>query len=367
MKLLDNSKRIIIKIGSSLMANEEEKHHAWLDSLADDIAAITKKHEIIIVSSGAVALGRRVLKFDKKILQLHEKQAAAAAGQGLLMQLYRESFKKHNIATAQILLTLEDSENRRRYLNARNTLETLFEHNVVPVINENDTVATSELRFGDNDRMAAIVAQMVNADLLILFSDVDGLYNMNPKQHKDAKHIDEVHEITEDVEKMAGGTGSYISSGGMITKIAAAKIAVSSGCHTVVADGTLKNPLKHLLDGGKHTKFISKETPLGARKRWILNSLNIKGSVVIDQGAVIALYEGKSLLPAGIREVKGVFEEGDTISILDSEGKEIARGITHFSKDEAIKIIGKPSKQFELILGYPARDELIHRNDLVVI
>lgn len=366
---IKKNKRIVIKIGSALLVDNEtgKVNSAWLTSLVDDVALLIKSgKEVIIVSSGAVALGRQNLKVGTKKLKLEEKQAAAACGQLALVGAYSKALEKHEFSAAQILLTIEDSENRRRYLNAKNTLETLLAAKIVPVINENDTVATAEIRFGDNDRLAARVAEMMGADLLILFSDVDGLYTANPKADKNARHISKIEAIDRKIEAMADGVGSEVSSGGMITKIAAAKIATTSGCSTIIALGTVKNPIKNLLDGGKHSLFTSTISPHGARKRWIAHSLNVSGELHIDDGAVRALKKGNSLLPAGVTKVKGEFERGDAVLIIDKSGKTVARGLTAYSASDARKIIGKKTTDIEKILDYSGRDEIIHRDNLVL-
>mgnify|MGYP000087180141 CR=1 FL=1 len=368
-KYFDDSRIIVIKVGSSLVANQETSapNIKWLASLAEDVADLKKKNkQVIIVTSGAVALGRKVLGVKKKILKLQEKQAAAACGQLSLVSAYQECFSKHKMNTAQVLLTLEDSEDRRRYLNARNTIETLLDAEIIPVINENDTVATAEIKFGDNDRLAARVAQMVGANLLILLSDIDGLYTSDPNKNKNAEHIKEVVKIDEKIEKMAAGSVSEVGSGGMVTKISAAKIAVSSGCHTIITLGKNNNPVSNLFNGEKNTIFISKENPDSAKKRWIADGLTAKGSVVVDDGAVQALKNGKSLLPAGVVKVEGEFDRGDTIMVKTKDNKEIARGLSTYSSEDAKKIIGSKSEKIPEILGFLGRDELIHRDDMVI-
>jgi glutamate 5-kinase len=362
-------KCLVVKIGSALLSDSEGKPHAaWLQSLAADIAQLKKQGtSVIIVSSGAVALGKKVLGLKGKKLRLEEKQAAAACGQPLLMETYGRTLGKEDLSAAQILLSIEDSENRRRYLNAKSTLTTLLGAGVVPVINENDTVATEELRFGDNDRLAARVAQMVGADLLVLLSDVDGLYTANPRLDKKAQHLPVVETIDAKIERMAGGSLSDVGSGGMATKIAAAKIAVRSGCHTVILHGEAPAPLSRLMKGEKHTIFISGKTPLSARKHWIADTLHVSGTLVVDDGAAKALAGGKSLLPAGVKEIKGRFERGDAVAVTTLEGAEIARGLVAYSAEDARRIIGHNSKEIETILGFAGRDALIHRDDLVLL
>ncbi len=369
---IEKAKRIVIKIGSTLVADEKgDLRKNWLHSLSDDIAKLKKSDkEIVIVTSGAVALGRRYLGLTKTkdSLKLEQKQAAAACGQVALAEAYRQSLSRHNITMGQILLSLEDSENRRRYLNARSTFETLLTGGVVPVVNENDTVATEEIRVGDNDRLAARVAQMIEADLLILLSDVDGLYTENPMTNPaKAKHIPVVDNITDKIAAMADGKGSHESSGGMTTKIMAARIATGSGCNTIITIGKEENPIKRLLEGGKHTLFTAKESPRSARKKWIADGLKATGKIIIDDGAVAALGKGKSLLPAGVVSVEGKFQRGDAVSIRNQNGKEIGRGLVAYSIEDAEKIIRHNSKDIEKILGYSGRDALIHRNDLVLV
>lgn len=369
MKYIDKAKIIVLKIGSSLLIDGKngEVKTQWLKSLAEDVSKLVKNgKKVVIVTSGAIALGRKSLGLSKKNLKLQEKQAAAACGQLSLISVYQEALAKHKLKAAQILITLEDSESRRRYLNARNTLETLISHGIIPVINENDTVATAEIRFGDNDRLAARVAQMVGADMLILLSDIDGLYTADPGKNKNAVHINEVNEIDEKIEKMAGGSGTDVGSGGMVTKIAAAKIAASSGCSTVITFGKEENPINNLIEGGKFTIFLSKENPESARKRWIADNLNTKGFLVVDDGAATALLKGKSLLPAGVTEVEGSFDRGDAVIIRNAKGKEIGRGLSAYSSKDAKKIMRLKSEKIEEILGFSGRDEIIHRDDLVL-
>jgi glutamate 5-kinase len=369
--LIEKAKRIVIKVGSSLMVNQDkgDLREEWLKSLVEDIANLRLKNkEVVIVTSGSVALGRKYITSAKRTFKLEEKQAAAACGQPELVRKYQEFLGKKNIPVAQILLTMVDSENRRNYLNAKSTLETLLSNNIVPVINENDTVATEELRFGDNDRLAARVAQMISADLLILFSDVDGLYTGNPRLDKLAKHIPQVKEITKHIEDMASGPLSNgIGSGGMVTKIEAAKIAVSGGCNMILALGKEKYPVRGLEQGDKHTVFLTKETPYKARKRWIASSLNILGDVVIDDGAVIALKGGRSLLPAGVIDIKGKFDRGDTVMVKDSRGNKIAIGLCAYTSEDAWLIMGQQSQEIENMVGFSGRNELIHRDNLVVL
>jgi len=368
MSSITNAKRIVIKVGSSLIIGEDGAHkRAWLASLAQDIAALKNSgKEVIVVTSGAVALGRKAMNYGMRALELEEKQAAAACGQAPLLAAWSEAFGSE-INPALVLLTADDSTDRRRYLNARNTLDTLLaQKNIIPLINENDTVATVEIRFGDNDRLSARVAQMAGADLLILLSDIDGLYDSDPRKNKAATFIAEVATITPDIEAMAGGVGSDVGTGGMITKIAAAKIAVSAGCSMMIARGDGMHPLKSLLDGGKHTHFIAKVSPLSARKNWIAGDMHPAGEVSIDGGAVQALSQGKSLLPAGVTQVIGSFERGDTVAISDETGRILGKGIIAYDSEDAAKIIGKNSREFEALLGFKGRDVLIHRDDMVL-
>lgn len=364
--MLANAKRIVIKVGSSLITDEANHLRAdWLSSLAADIAAYKGKgKEVIIVTSGAVALGRQALSYGKRALELEEKQAAAACGQIALFAAWSAAFGNNQVA--QLLLTAEDSIHRRRYLNARNTLDTLLEANALPIINENDTVATAELRFGDNDRLAARVAQMAGADLLILFSDIDGLYSADPNKNPNAEFQSEIRDITLDIERMAGGAASAVSSGGMITKIEAAKIATSAGCHMIIARGTEKHPLKSLEQGGKCTRFTAQGSPLSARKHWIAGSVHPAGSVTVDDGAAKALKSGKSLLPAGVVAIDGEFDRGDAVLIKDMNGAVLAKGLIAYASEDASRIKGKKSQEIEQILGFKRRDVLIHRDDMVM-
>ncbi len=365
---LAKAKRIVIKIGSSLIAESAKLRASWLAAMAEDIAKLhAGGKEIILVSSGAVALGRPQVGLGAERLSLEEKQAAAAAGQPLLIQAWNHAFAKHDIHVAQLLLTLDDSEDRQRYLNARATFTTLLSHKLIPIVNENDTVATAELKFGDNDRLAARVAVMTNADTLILFSDVDGLYTKNPSKYADAKHIAKVGELTPEIMAMGGEAASAVSNGGMKTKLEAAQMAIASGCHMVIAKGNEKHALASLMEGAKCTWFIAAEKTKLARKDWISSAVKLRGSVTVDAGAVRALELGKSLLPAGVTAVDGKFDRGDTISVKDTDGKVIAKGIASYSAEETRKIRGQKSDAVEAILGYAHRDTLIHRDDLVMV
>ncbi len=367
---LTSMKRVVIKIGSSLIADIDRAsvHMAWLQSLCADIANLRAKGcEVVVVSSGAVALGRPVLGLGHKALELTEKQAAAACGQIQLMQAWQHALAPHHQHAAQVLLTLDDSENRKRYLNARATFETLLARGLVPVVNENDTVTTAEIRFGDNDRLAARVAAMISADVCILFSDIDGLYTKNPKLHEDAIHIAEVESITAEIEAMGTGAASATSSGGMITKIMAAKMATDAGCHLVITKGDRVQPLNALMQGARATWFMAKHSPANARKQWIAGSMSERGAVCVDEGAARALAAGKSLLPSGVTTLEGTFERGDTVLIKTLSGSIIGKGITAYDAEEAQRILGAQSDAIEAILGYSVRDTLIHRDDMVML
>ncbi len=368
MSPLASAKRLIVKIGSSLLVDDStgQVRRGWLETLAADIAACKARgQEVIVVSSGAVAVGRRKLGLVPP-LKLEEKQAAAATGQIRLAHAWQEALAHHHITVAQVLLTLDDSENRRRYLNARSTLETLLRLGAVPVINENDTVATAEIRVGDNDRLAARVAQMVSADALVLFSDIDGLYTADPRKDPDARFIPEVHELTPEIEAMAGDPGSAYGSGGMVTKLVAARICLSAGCRMAITRGEPMHPLKTIEDGGRCTWFLPNSEPRTARKQWIFGSMKPAGTVVLDAGAARALAQGRSLLPAGVTEVEGAFERGDCVLVRGVDGKTLGRGLVAYSAEDARAILGRKSGDIEAILGFRGRDELIHRDDLVM-
>ncbi len=363
------AKRLVVKIGSSLLVDgvTGTLKAKWLHSLSDDIAGLRKQgKEVIVVSSGAIALGRNVLKLPKGALKLEDSQAAAAVGQIALAHAYEDAFRARGIVAAQVLLTLGDTEERRRYLNARNTVATLLALGAVPVVNENDTVATSEIRYGDNDRLAARVASMMSADCLVLLSDVDGFYTAPPGSNADARRLDEVRDITPEIEAMAGDVGSELSKGGMVTKIEAAKIAVGGGTHMAIASGKVLHPLAALAAGCGCTWFIAHSDPVAARKRWIAGTLEPKGSVMVDKGAAEALQRGKSLLPAGVTKVEGSFERGDAVVIRNGEGAELGRGLAAYDHAEAKAIIGRKSGELPEILGYPGDPELIHRDDMVL-
>ena len=366
---LDAAERIVIKIGSALLVDEEggEVRRDWLNSVADDIASLkTRGKQVLVVSSGAIAVGRRHLGLPKGALKLEEKQAAAATGQVRLTHAYQEALARHDVTVAQILLSPSDTEERRHHLNARSTLTALLALGAVPVINENDTVATEEIRFGDNDRLGARVAQMVSADTLILLSDIDGLYTGDPRHNPDAVHIPFVKRIGADIEAMAGTAGSDHASGGMVTKIAAGKIATAAGCRMAIAKGYAPHPLRAIEDGAPVTWFAAAASPRRARKNWIAGSLTPKGTITLDDGALKALARGKSLLPAGVTAVSGSFERGDLVEILDPSGRAVARGLSAYNAADAGRIAGYKSREIEQVLGYRGRDELVHRDDLVL-
>ena len=369
MSRLLSAKRIIVKVGSALLVDQKTGtiKAAWLSSLIDDVADLkTTGADVILVSSGAIALGRRTLGLPKGKLKLDQSQAAAAVGQIALAQAWAEALRTRNIVAAQVLVTLTDTEERRRYLNARATLSTLLAQGAVPVINENDTVATSEIRYGDNDRLAARVASMMSGDVLVLLSDIDGLYSAPPDQ-KGATFIPELREITPEVEAMAGKPVSGVGSGGMITKIEAAKIALSAGCNMVIASGHEMHPLKRISSGARCTWFVAEASALQSRKRWIAGTLQPTGKLVVDDGAKGALIKGKSLLPAGVKAVEGVFARGDTVSVVLADGSEVARGLVAYDAGEARQIIGLKSADVQKLLGAGDRDEMIHRDDLVMM
>jgi len=366
---LAQSKRLIVKIGSALLVDPEtlEIRRAWLDKLADDIAQCRARgQEVLIVTSGAIAVGYTGLGLADRPTRLEEKQAAAAVGQIRLAQLYQETLARHGIAVGQILLTREDTEARRRHLNARATINQLLAFGVVPVVNENDTVTTAEIRFGDNDRLAARVAQMISADTLVLLSDIDGLYTANPRTDPTARHLPEIAELTPEIEAMAGPPLAGMSSGGMVTKLAAARIAMAAGCRMVIAQGHVDHPLAAIEAGARASWFLPTAEPLTARKRWIAGSVAPSGTVVVDQGAITALKSGRSLLPAGIVAVEGNFERGDAILVRGPDGQIVARGLSAYASGDVAQLLGHKSGEIEQLLGYRGRDEIIHRDDLVV-
>ena len=367
---LTSARRIVVKVGSALLVDQESGrlNRAWMESLVEDLLRLRKRgQQPILVSSGAIALGRRQLSLPKGSLRLEESQAAAAVGQIRLAHAYKELLEQQDVTVAQVLLTLEDSERRRRYLNARATLESLLALGALPVINENDTVATAEIRYGDNDRLAARVAQMTGADCLVLLSDVDGLYTADPNKDPGAQFVERVLQVTPEIEAMAGRSASAVGSGGMTTKLMAAKIAVAAGCHMCIAAGQPRHPVRRIEEGARCTWFVPSATPVAARKQWIAGTLRPAGAIAIDAGAQRALLEGKSLLPAGVIRTVGRFERGDTVSIVAIDGTEVARGITAYSDSDAARIMGRKSSEIESILGFRGRDEMIHRDDLVIL
>ena len=367
---LTQARCVVVKVGSALLvdADSGRVNRAWLETLVEDLLRLRRRGQrVILVSSGAIALGRRRLGLKSGALRLEESQAAAAVGQIRLAHAYKELLDSHEVTVAQVLLTLEDSERRRRYLNARATLEALLDLGALPVVNENDTVATAEIRYGDNDRLAARVAQMASADCLVLLSDVEGLYSADPNKSSDAQFIHEVRYITPEIEAMAGRSASAVGSGGMSTKILAARIAVAAGCHMCIAAGFYKHPLQRIEDGADCTWFTASATPATARKQWIAGTLRPAGAISIDAGAQRALLEGRSLLPAGVTAARGRFDRGDTVSVLGADGAEIARGIVAYSDADAARIMGRKSSEIAEILGFRGRDEMIHRDDLVLM
>ena len=366
---LRNSKIVVIKIGSTLLVDENKKiRKRWLTSFAKDIKnLINKNKKIVIVSSGAIALGCIKMSYNKKNLKLDKSQAIASIGQIELMNLFSNTFLKHKLNISQILLTLEDTEERRRSLNAKRTFENLFNLNFIPIVNENDTIATSEIKYGDNDRLASRVAQITNADTLILLSDVSGLYSKNPKIFKDAKLIRKVENPNKELKDINLKGINEFGSGGMNTKIEAAKICQLSGCDMIISNGIYLNPIDRILKKNKYTIFKSKVSKLDARKKWIIGSVSPKGELIIDDGAKRALRNSKSLLAAGIKKVNGNFKKGDHIRILDKSNKECSRGLCSFSSEEIKKILGHHSKEIEKILGYIAKSEVVHKDDMVEI
>ena len=366
---LKDSKVIVIKIGSSLLVDHNKKiRKKWLSSFANDIKKLKSKNKkIVIVSSGAIALGCKKMNYNKKNLKLDKSQAIASIGQIELMNLFSQIFSKHKLNISQILLTLDDTEERRRSINAKRTFENLFQLDYIPIVNENDTIATSEIKYGDNDRLASRVAQITNSDTLILLSDVDGLFTKNPKLFKDAKLIKQINDINKDISHVnIKGTNEF-GSGGMNTKIEAGKICNLAGCNMIIASGLYENPISRIEKKNNCTWFLSKISKLHARKKWIISSISPKGEITIDDGAKKALINGKSLLAAGIKKVSGRFKKGDHIKILDSKRKEFARGLSSFTSDEIVKIMGHHSNQIEKLLGYVTKSEVIHKDDMVKI
>ena len=362
-------RRIVVKVGSSLLVDAAagKLNEAWLASLVADLAALHGgRRDILVVSSGAIALGRSVLKLPPGRLELEDSQAAAAVGQIALARTWAEALSRHGVTAGQVLVTLGDTEERRRYLNARSTIARLLEWRALPVINENDTVATTEIRYGDNDRLAARVATMVSADVLVLLSDIDGLYDAPPGSAASAKHIPHVERITPEIEAMAGAAGSDLSRGGMQTKIEAGKIVTASGTHMVIASGRVDHPLEAIARGARCTWFLAAGNPVTARKKWIAGSLEPKGTLTIDAGAVTALRRGNSLLPVGITRIEGDFARGDAVIIRGPDNAEVGRGLSAYDAEEAQKIKGRASADIDGILGFSGRAVIVHRDDLVI-
>jgi glutamate 5-kinase len=367
---ITNSKRLIVKIGSRLLINEAKQQFntPWLTSLIDDMAQLIRQGiQLIVVTSGSVACGNIVLNQKRAQLTLDKQQAAAAVGQIQIIHTYQTLFAQQDIKSAQILLTMEDIETRRRYVNLRNTIESLLKLNVVPIINENDSIATSEIRYGDNDRLASRVAQMVEADTLILLSDIDGLYTADPHRDSSAQFIEEVRHITPEIKAMAHESSTQYGSGGMRTKIQAASIAVNSGCRLLITKGKMHHPLQHYQKMNKGTWFLANKSSFNAKKSWLKEHLKPCGNVVVDNGAIIALNKGKSLLPVGIVRIEGRFDKGDPVSIVNQENEVLARGLTNYSDVELGKIMGQSTDLIEKCLHYRGTDEVIHRNNLVML
>jgi glutamate 5-kinase len=372
MKYLDDSKTIVIKIGSALVAKAHagQVNHYWMAGLAKDVVALRAEgKKVCLVCSGAVALGRKSMGLHQRGLKQEEKRAASACGQMILMRAWQEVFNEDDITVAQILLTIDDSESRQRYLNARTTLNTLLERGIVPIINENDTVASTELKVGDNDRLGARVAQMIDADMLILLSDIDGLYTADPTKDAQARFISEVNELSAEIYSYAAPAATNVGTGGMITKLEAAAIAMASGCHTVITKGNAHKPISALLkEAAPYTIFKAQKTPMSARKEWIAGALSPHGSLIVDAGAVQALQSGRSLLPVGVTSVLGNFQRGDAVTIFAATATQpIAKGLVAYNSDELHKIMGKHSTNIADILGYDRGDAMIHRDDLVML
>ena len=367
--LIKSTRLVVIKIGSALIVDPAtgKARADWMRDLAADVASLhAAGTQVVLISSGSIALGRQHLSLPAGAIKLPEKQAAAAIGQVELAQLWSNALQAHDMRTAQILLAPEDTETRRRHINARTTIQTLLELGFVPVVNENDTVTTYEIRFGDNDRLAARVAGMISADLLILLSDVDGLYTKNPHQSEDAEHIPEITQIDEDIMALGGGANAEFASGGMATKLAAARIATEAGADMVICKGSASRPVTALLDGARYSLFHRRTSPKKARKNWIAGALDPKGQIVVDKGAQSALLKGKSLLPVGILRLSGQFDRGDLVQIINAEGIELGHGLAGYATAEAEKIKGQKSQVIETLLGYEGRAELIHADDLVL-
>ena len=367
--LIKSTRLVVIKIGSALIIDPAtgKARADWMRDLAADVASLRAAGtQVVLISSGSIALGRQHLSLPAGAIKLPEKQAAAAIGQVELAQLWSNALQAHDMRTAQILLAPEDTETRRRHINARTTIQTLLELGFVPVVNENDTVTTYEIRFGDNDRLAARVAGMISADLLILLSDVDGLYTKNPHQSEDAEHIPEITQIDEDIMALGGGANAEFASGGMATKLAAARIATEAGADMLICKGSASRPVTALLDGARYSLFHRRTSPKKARKNWIAGALDPKGQIVVDKGAQSALLKGKSLLPVGILRLSGQFDRGDLVQIINAEGIELGHGLAGYATAEAEKIKGQKSQVIETLLGYEGRAELIHADDLVL-
>ena len=367
LKLIQDSKRLVIKIGSSLLIHNNKFDIKWLESFVDDIIFLKKKNiKVLIVVSGSVSLGKSYLNIRKKKLRIHEKQACAACGQVILMNNFKKIFEKKKINVAQILLTYSDTENRKRSLNSRETIFELFRCNTVPIVNENDSVAIDELKFGDNDRLAARVSQIIDADSLILLSDVDGLFTSNPKKNKNAKFIEKVNKIDKKIFKMSSNETNSFGTGGMFTKIQAAEIACNAGCDTVICKGNVKTPIQEYLIKQKGTRFFSKSNKGSGFKKWLAGTIKVSGFIMLDSGAVKAILEGASILPSGVQKVYGKFFKGDIISINNQKGKKIGKGVTYYDSIELKEISGKKSSEIKKTLGYDGRNEVIHRDYLTL-
>jgi len=367
-RVLATFRRLVIKVGSSLLVDDQGAlNRGWLENLAEDIAALSRAgHEVLVVSSGAIAIGSSVIGINKKRARLEGLQAAAAAGQVQLVHAYQEALRRHDISVAQVLLTPDDTEDRRRFLNARRTLGKLIASSVIPVINENDTVATTEICYGDNDRLAARIAQLVMADALVLLSDVDGFYTADPDADENAEHIPVVTSIDSETLAMAGETRSDVGTGGMATKVQAASIATHAGCSTIIASGVIAHPLRALNEGARCTVFRATATPAAARKQWLAGLLEVSGELHVDQGAAKALRDGSSLLPVGVVKVIGDFGRGDVVALKDRSGVRIGRGLAEYSAEDATRIVGIRSDRIEDVLGYRARATMVHRDELVL-
>jgi glutamate 5-kinase len=366
---LADFRRIVVKVGSSLLVDAKagRLNEKWLAALCADIAALhADGRDLLVVSSGAIALGRSVLKLPAGALALEDSQAAAAVGQIALARTWTEALSRHGITAGQILVTLGDTEERRRYLNARSTIERVLQWRAVPVINENDTVATNEIRYGDNDRLGARVATMMSAEVLVLLSDVDGLYDAPPGSSAQARHLPRVERVTPEIEAMAGAAGSGLSRGGMQTKVEAAKIATAAGTHMVIASGRVEHPLRAIAEGARCTWFLTSGNPVTARKKWIAGALEPKGMLTIDAGAVAALRRGNSLLPVGVVRIDGEFARGDAVIIRGPDGVEIGRGLCAYDAEDAQRIRGRSSADIDTILGFSGRAEMVHRDDLAL-